>query len=96
MSWAKYGARLFFQKPALDIFRVVHFYEAWLATLAIAVWHFYSTVFKPGVYPGNPAWLTGKMSAEMYAHEHGGDSSNSDEPDVNETTEPKKQYAVKD
>jgi len=96
LLWFDHGARLFFQKPALDIFRVVHFYEAWLATLAIAVWHFYSTVFKPGVYPGNPAWLTGKMSAEMYAHEHGGDSSNSDEPDVNETTEPKKQYAVKD
>ena len=71
--WFDQGAQLFFEKPVLDVFRVVHFYEAWLATLAIGVWHFYSTVFKPGVYPGNPAWLTGKMPADMYLHEHGGD-----------------------
>ena len=37
----------------------VHFYEALLATLAILVWHFYSVIFDPDVYPLNTAFLTG-------------------------------------
>ena len=38
----------------------VHFYEAVLATLAIVVWHFYSVIFDPDVYPLNTAFLTGR------------------------------------
>jgi len=57
-------------KGILDVVLVVHYYEAWLATLAILVWHGYSTMFSPHVYPMNPAWLTGKMPRDMYAHEH--------------------------
>ncbi|MCA9751055.1 MAG: cytochrome b/b6 domain-containing protein [Gemmatimonadetes bacterium] len=60
-------------KGALDVMLVIHFYEAVLATLAIAVWHLYSTVFNPAIYPGNPAWITGKMPEEMHHHEHGGE-----------------------
>lgn len=59
-----------FPKGFLDIMLVVHYYEAWLAFLAILIWHFYSTIFSPGVYPMNPSWLTGKMPVEMYRHEH--------------------------
>lgn len=59
-----------FPKGFLDIMLVVHYYEAWLAFLAILIWHFYSTIFSPGVYPMNPSWLTGKMPVEMYKHEH--------------------------
>ena len=57
-------------KGFLDVMLVIHYYEAWLAFLAILVWHVYATVFKPGVYPMNPAWITGKMPKAMYAHEH--------------------------
>ncbi len=57
-------------KILLDISLVIHYYEAWLAFLAILVWHVYGTVFNPSVYPMNPAWLTGKMSKDMYTHEH--------------------------
>ena len=39
---------------------VLHFLEAILATLAIAIWHFYSVIFDPAVYPMDTAWLTGK------------------------------------
>jgi cytochrome b subunit of formate dehydrogenase len=39
---------------------VLHFLEAILATLAIAVWHFYFVIFDPAVYPMDTAWLTGK------------------------------------
>jgi cytochrome b subunit of formate dehydrogenase len=73
LLWFDGIALRLFAKPALDVFRVIHLYEAWLAALAILIWHFYSTVFKPGVYPGNPAWLNGRMPAEMYEEEHPGD-----------------------
>jgi cytochrome b subunit of formate dehydrogenase len=59
-------------KGVLDVALVVHFWEAWLATLAIFVWHFYSVIFHPHVYPMNPAWITGTMPESMYEHEHPG------------------------
>jgi len=55
---------------ALGAMLVVHYYEAVLAGLAILVWHFYSTIFSPAVYPNNPSWYTGTMPAEMYRREH--------------------------
>lgn len=39
---------------------VLHFLEAILATLAILVWHLYSVMFDPAVYPMDTSWLTGK------------------------------------
>ena len=60
----------FMPKGALDVALVIHYWEAWLATLAILVWHFYSTIFNPHVYPMNPSWITGNMPADMYGHEH--------------------------
>ena len=57
-------------KGVLDVVLVVHYYEAWLAFLAILVWHIYGTMFNPAVYPMNPAWWSGKMPQAMYAHEH--------------------------
>jgi len=55
---------------ALDVATYIHFYEALLATLAIAVWHFYYVIFNPDVYPVNWTMLTGKISEEMLRHEH--------------------------
>ena len=49
-------------KSWLDVATSVHFYEAVLATLAIVVWHFYSIIFDPDVYPLNTAFLTGIVS----------------------------------
>ena len=39
---------------------VLHFLEAILATLAILIWHFYSVMLDPAVYPMDMTWLTGK------------------------------------
>ncbi len=44
----------------LDAATSIHFYEAVLATLAVLVWHFYSVIFDPEVYPMNTAFLTGR------------------------------------
>ncbi len=46
----------------VDLSTVVHFYEAVLATLAIVVWHFYSVIFDPEIYPMDAAWLTGRST----------------------------------
>ncbi|MEI8188438.1 MAG: cytochrome b/b6 domain-containing protein [candidate division NC10 bacterium] len=54
----------------LDVATLIHYYEAWLAGLAILVWHFYFVIFNPDVYPMNWTWLTGKISEEMLRHEH--------------------------
>ena len=60
----------FLPKGFLDVALVIHYWEAWLATLAILVWHLYSTIYNPDIYPMNTAWLTGTMTEEQYAHEH--------------------------
>ena len=60
LLWANNLAMKLLPKAWLDISTSVHFYEALLATLAIVVWHFYSIIFDPEVYPLNTAFLTGK------------------------------------
>jgi len=70
MLWFDNLAAQWFPKGLLDVMLVIHYYEAWLATLAILIWHMYSTVFNPAVYPMNPSWLTGRMPQWMYRHEH--------------------------
>jgi cytochrome b subunit of formate dehydrogenase len=72
--WFDNIAVQWFPKGFLNIMLVVHHYEAWLAVLSVAIWHMYSTVFDPDVYPMNPAWLTGKMPETWYRHEHAGDT----------------------
>ncbi|MBI4168500.1 MAG: cytochrome b/b6 domain-containing protein [Acidobacteria bacterium] len=57
-------------KLGWDVARTIHFYEAWLATLAILVWHTYYAIFNPDVYPMNLAWLTGTISEAEMAKEH--------------------------
>lgn len=57
-------------KLGFDAARLIHFYEAILATLAIIVWHFYFVIFNPDIYPMNLAWLTGRMSEKEMLEEH--------------------------
>ena len=60
LLWANNLALKLFPKLWLDVATSVHFYEAVLASLAIVVWHFYSVIFDPDVYPLNTAFLTGR------------------------------------
>jgi cytochrome b subunit of formate dehydrogenase len=62
LLWANNLALKFLPKSWLDVATSVHFYEALLATLAILVWHFYSIIFDPDIYPLNTAFLTGYSS----------------------------------
>jgi cytochrome b subunit of formate dehydrogenase len=72
------GFLLWFENPALerlpkwvlDLSTVVHYYEAWLAFLAIVVWHLYQNIVNPDVYPMNWTWYTGRIPEAQMRHEH--------------------------
>jgi cytochrome b subunit of formate dehydrogenase len=53
-----------------DAANVIHFYEAWLATLAIVVWHIFFVMFHPEEYPMALSWLTGKLPVESMEERH--------------------------
>ena len=53
-----------------DVAQAVHYYEAWLATLAIIVWHFYFVIFNPDIYPINLAFWKGTLTEEEMEEEH--------------------------
>ena len=57
-------------KLGWDVSRTIHFFEAWLAVLAIIVWHFYYVIFNPDVYPVNLAFFKGTITEEEMADEH--------------------------
>lgn len=59
-----------FSKLDWDIARTIHYYEAWLAFLAIVVWHFYFVIFNPDIYPMSLAWFKGTITEEEMAEEH--------------------------
>ena len=57
-------------KLGWDVARTVHYYEAWLATLAIIVWHFYFVIFNPDIYPINLAFWKGTLTEREMEDEH--------------------------
>lgn len=54
----------------VKIAETVHLYEAWLATLAIAVFHFFFVIFHPEQYPMSFTWLTGRMTVKECEEHH--------------------------
>lgn len=66
VEWLRY-----FPQWTFNLARTIHFYEAILATLTIIVWHFYSVIFNPDVYPMNWAWITGYLTEHEMKEEHG-------------------------
>lgn len=62
----------YFPKWVTDAATALHYYEAILATLSILIWHMYTVVFDPEIYPMDRAWITGlsshhHLSAELPA-----------------------------
>lgn len=68
LLWANNWSLQFLPKWVLDVSTSVHWYEALLASLAIVVWHFYSVIFDPEVYPLDTAWLTGTSPRRRETH----------------------------
>lgn len=70
LMWFQTGALKRWPLLVIDLAGVIHYYEAWLATLAVLVWHFYSVIFRPSIYPMSPVWLTGTLTGEQMAKDH--------------------------
>ncbi len=68
--WFENQSLQFVQKWVLDLATLVHYYEAWLAFLAIVVWHLYQNIVNPEVYPMNWTWVSGRISETQLRHEH--------------------------
>jgi cytochrome b subunit of formate dehydrogenase len=54
----------------LRVAEAIHLYEAWLALLAVVVWHFFFVMLRPGTFPVSFTFLTGRMEPEELAREH--------------------------
>ncbi|KXK32040.1 MAG: cytochrome c nitrite reductase pentaheme subunit [Candidatus Hinthialibacteria bacterium OLB16] len=54
----------------VEVAAVIHYYEAWLATLAILIWHFFFVIFHPEEYPMDVSWLSGKLSVKAMEERH--------------------------
>ena len=80
MLWANSFILSRLPKVVLDIATSVHFYEALLATLAILVWHFYTVIFDPDVYPMDTSWLTGYSVRKHDSHESPDSADPAEEP----------------
>ena len=63
LLWAHNLALELFPKIVLDVATSIHFYEAVLAGGAILIWHFYSVILDPDIYPLDTAFLTGYRSS---------------------------------
>ena len=75
MLWANNLTLRWLPKSWLDFATAVHFYEALLATLAIVVWHFYTVIFDPDVYPMDTSWLNGYSVRQRDSHEAKADAA---------------------
>ncbi len=54
----------------IKVAETVHLYEAWLATLAIVIFHFFFVIFHPEQYPMSFTWLTGRMTVKECQEHH--------------------------
>jgi formate dehydrogenase gamma subunit len=68
--WSETWALRHFPGWVYDVSRLIHFYEAVLATLAIGVWHFYWVIFNPEVYPYSEAMCNGQVSLTYLQRHH--------------------------
>lgn len=68
--WFPATALQLFPKWVFDAMLVIHAKEAQLIFVGFIIWHLYDVHIAGGNFPMNPAWLTGKMSAESFALQH--------------------------
>lgn len=70
MLWVDAFSMRFFPKFILDLAVVVHGYQGLLVFVILLFWHMYNVHLAPSVFPMNPSWITGKVSAEWLRQEH--------------------------
>ena len=70
MLWAEEFSMFLFPKVVLDLVLIIHGYQGLLAFAVLFLWHLYNVHLHPSVFPMNPSWITGKVSAEWLREEH--------------------------
>ncbi|MGE5283901.1 MAG: formate dehydrogenase subunit gamma [Actinomycetota bacterium] len=70
MLWAEEFSMRFFPKFVLDLALIIHGYQGLLGFVLLYLWHIYNVHLHPSVFPMNPSWITGKVSAEWLHREH--------------------------
>jgi formate dehydrogenase gamma subunit len=55
---------------SFELAEIIHYFEAWLATLAIIVWHWFFVIYHPEKYPMSTTWMDGKITEEELKHHH--------------------------
>jgi cytochrome b subunit of formate dehydrogenase len=70
MLWYQDMTLRFFPFWVIDLVTVIHLYEAWLATLAIVIWHLYYVIFNPDIYPLNRTMVGGEIEKEELMKEY--------------------------
>ncbi len=68
--WFPVLATSFLPSWIVKVSTVVHLFEAWLATLAILIFHFFYVIFHPEVYPLSFSMIRGTMPRKMAEHHH--------------------------
>ncbi|MDF1545129.1 MAG: cytochrome b/b6 domain-containing protein [bacterium] len=68
--WFPTAFTAFLPAWVVKVAETVHLYEAWLATLAIVVFHFFFVMFHPEQYPMSFTWLTGDMTVSEVKEHH--------------------------
>ena len=62
--WFPTNATYLFPAWIIKVSETIHYYEAWLATLAILLYHMFFAIFHPADYPINLTGFTGKITEE--------------------------------
>ena len=70
MLWFETQAMAMMPKWTLDVTRIVHSGEGLLIFVLLFVWHLYDTHLRPGVFPMDRSWLTGRLSREQLRQRH--------------------------
>jgi cytochrome b subunit of formate dehydrogenase len=53
-----------------EVSEIIHYFEAWLATLSIFIWHWFLVIYHPEKYPMSLTWMDGKVTEEELKHHH--------------------------
>lgn len=72
MLWFNNFALKHFPKWVEDASTALHYYEAILATASILIWHMYTVIYDPDVYPMDSSWITGKSQPHSSSGVQGG------------------------
>lgn len=68
--WFESESMAVMPKWVIDLTQIVHSEEGLLIFVVLFLWHVYDTHLRPGVFPMDRTWLTGKLTVEELRKRH--------------------------